>query len=130
EKSEHPPMRQPALSSVFWSSSDACRKIAYSVPVWGNPSDGKPIGVLVRTVKLGDIELIDIEVAGTPARPSTLTPRTHEDNHRHALLIDLRSDWNNHRGTVLQHPLFREERLDPDQTPLVPAATVQQLEGI
>lgn len=130
ENSQHPPMRQPALSSVFWSSSDACRKIAYSVPVWGNSSDGKPIGVLVMTVKLGDIELIDIEVGGTPVRPSALTPRTHEDNHRHALLIDLRSDWNNHRGTVLQHPLFREERLDPDQTPLVPDATVHQLEGI
>lgn len=116
EGTERPPTRTPALSTVFWSSSDACRKIAYSVPI-PNPNDAaQPLGVLVMTVRLGDVKLLDIDVDGRI--------------DRQALLIDVRADWKDRIGTVLQHPSFREERLNPDEAPLVAPQVVARLEEI
>jgi hypothetical protein len=125
EGTQRSPLRLPALSTVFFSSSDEIRKIAYSVPIWKPGDNSQPVGVLVMTVALGDVDLIDIQVDDQGQ------PEAGNDHaHRHALLIDLRADWKDRRGTVLQHPVFREERLDPDQAPLVADGTVVQLDEI
>lgn len=113
EGTTRPAARTPALSIVFYSSSDQCRKIAYSVPI-PNPADpAQPLGVIVMTVRLGDVKLLDIDVDGRV--------------DRQALLVDVRADWKDRSGTVLQHPSFREERLDPDQAPLLDAELVSRL---
>ncbi|MFV0443241.1 MAG: serine/threonine protein kinase [Planctomycetaceae bacterium] len=116
EGTPHAPITAPSVSTVFWSSSDECRKIAYSVPIH-DPSDHALIkGVLVMTVKLGDVRMLDIDVGG--------------DVDRQALLLDVRDDWKDRKGTVLQHPGFREERLNPDQAPLVQPEIVSRLQAI
>jgi serine/threonine protein kinase len=113
EGTAHKPLTAPAISTVFWSSSDNCRKIAYSVPIH-DPVDKTHVrGVLVMTVRLGDVKMLDIDVGGTV--------------HRDALLIDARQDWKDRAGTVLQHPGFREERLDPDKAPLVAPEVMERL---
>ena len=115
EGTDRKPLTIPALSTVFWSSSDACRKVAYSVPI-PSPEGNGPMGVLVMTVRLGDVRMLDIDVDGRI--------------DRQAVLVDLRADWKERTGTVLQHPSFREERIDPDQAPLIDAEVVQRLQSL
>lgn len=116
EGTEHAPVSTPSISTVFWSSSDECRKIAYSVPIH-DPADRNVVqGVLVMTVKLGDVRMLDIDVGG--------------DVDRQALLLDVRRDWKDRIGTIVQHPGFREERLNPDQAPLVQPEIVNRLQSI
>ncbi|MCA9052583.1 MAG: serine/threonine protein kinase [Planctomycetaceae bacterium] len=116
EGTEHPPVANPSLSTVFWSSSDQCRKIAYSVPIRDLADRSSLHGVLVMTVKLGDVRMLDIDVGGSV--------------DREALLIDVRADWKDRTGTVLQHPRFREERLNPDEAPLIAPEVVGTLQTI
>lgn len=116
EDTVHKPLTAPSISTVFWSSSDNCRKIAYSVPI-RDPADRSIIrGVLVMTVRLGDVKMLDIDVGGTV--------------HRDALLLDARPDWKDRTGTVLQHPGFREEQLKPDQAPLVSPEVMSRLAAL
>lgn len=113
EGSAHKPLTAPSVSTVFWSSSDNCRKIAYSVPIY-DPNDRATIrGVLVMTVRLGDVKVLDIDVGGTVQRA--------------ALLLDARPDWKNRTGTVLQHPGFREDQIQPDEAPLVAPEVMARL---
>ena len=111
-----PPVSSPSLSAVFWSSSDQCRKIAYTVPIRDAADTSQPHGVLVMTVKLGDVRMLDIEVGGQV--------------DREALLVDVRADWQDRTGTVLQHPHFREERLNPNEAPLIAPEIVTRLQEI
>ena len=106
----------PHLSAVFWSSSDQCRKLAYSVPIWpeGEPV---PVGVLVMTVRLEEVSNIDIELAD-------------DETDRHAMLIDIRPDWNDVVGSVLQHPEFSEASLDPEQIPHIAESVLNRLREI
>jgi serine/threonine-protein kinase len=116
EGTDHKPVESPSLSTVFWSSSDQCRKIAYSVPIHDLADHDVIRGVLVLTVKLGDVRLIDIDVGGSV--------------QRQALLLDVRKDWKDRTGTVLQHPSFREDGLDPDKTPLIDPTIVADLQAM
>ncbi|MEZ6066399.1 MAG: hypothetical protein R3B90_11990 [Planctomycetaceae bacterium] len=79
--------------------------------------EGGPIvGVLVMTVKLGDIRLLDIDVGG--------------EVERQAVLVDVRNDWQNLCGTVVQHPQFREEWVSSKKVPLVEEGVCKTLLGI
>ncbi len=110
------PVQRPHLSTVFWSSSDQCRKLAYSVPIWPE-EEPSPVGVLVMTVRLEDVSDIDIKLED-------------HSTDRHALLVDVRPDWNGQVGTVLQHPDLKETLLNPDGIPRIEQTALQRMQKI
>jgi hypothetical protein len=110
EGTSHAPLREPTISTVFFSSSDEVRKVAYSVPIWSSTSGrrgaSEVVGVLVMTVEIGDFRILDIDI--------------DQQTHRQAILVDARKDWQNRCGTLLQHPDFNERRVSENaDVPLV-----------
>ncbi|MFK7819433.1 MAG: protein kinase [Planctomycetaceae bacterium] len=89
------PIRQSAVSPVFVSSTDNCRKIAFSTPI--KTSEDKVLGVLVMT-----IETTDLPVPGTAL----------DDQHRlDVMVVDTRPDWRGHHCSVLRHSNANESSL-------------------
>ncbi len=100
------PIRGPHRSAVFDSQASGNRIVAFSVPVWSEPSESGPpevVGVLGMTVQLGHF--------------GELNPGERQGAHQVAALIDSREDQPGQRGLVLQHPqLTRILSQRPNQT--------------
>ncbi len=87
------PIRSPHRSAVFDSQASGNRIVAFSVPVWSEPSESGPpevVGVLGMTVQLGHF--------------GELNPGEQQGAHQVAALIDSREDQPGQRGLILQHP--------------------------
>jgi eukaryotic-like serine/threonine-protein kinase len=93
------PIRRPHLSAVFQSTTSGLWKVAVSTPIYGSPDGNSEfLGVLVFTVNLGDFAALRNEQKG--------------DDDRFAVLVDGRSGES--QGTILQHPLFKNQVDDPE----------------
>lgn len=87
------PIRRPHRSAVFDSHASGHRIVAFSVPVWSEPSDASPpqvVGVLGMTVQLG--------------RFGELNPGERKGTRQVTALFDSRQDRPGQRGLILQHP--------------------------
>lgn len=87
------PIRAPHRSAVFDSQASGNRIVAFSVPVWSEPSESGPpevVGVLGMTVQLGHF--------------GELNPGERQGAQQVAALIDSREDQPGQRGLILQHP--------------------------
>lgn len=87
------PIRAPHRSAVFDSQASGNRIVAFSVPVWSEPSESGPpevVGVLGMTVQLGHF--------------GELNPGERQGALQVAALIDSREDQPGQRGLILQHP--------------------------
>jgi len=87
------------LSAVFQSTTTGKWKVAVASPVWQKVNDRyELIGLFVITVNLGDFESF---------RQAQHDPQEQQNAHdRFAALVDGRPG--EHRGLILQHPLFDE----------------------
>jgi hypothetical protein len=98
------PIRAPHRSAVFDSQASGNSIVAFSVPVWSEPSESGPpevVGVLGMTVRLGHF--------------GELNPGERQGAQQVAALIDSREDLPGQRGLILQHPLL--SRVLADRAP-------------
>lgn len=89
------PIRAPHRSAVFDSQASGNSIVAFSVPVWSEPSESGPpevVGVLGMTVRLGHF--------------GELNPGERQGTQQVAALVDSREDLAGQRGLILQHPLL------------------------
>lgn len=93
-----PPIQIPNLSAVYLSSTTGKLKVAFSVPVWSQPTtagEPKVIAVLSMSVELGAFEVLNKNV----------------QRGKDVVLVDLREDFldetepSAQRGLILNHPL-------------------------
>ncbi len=97
--SQYSPTRETHLSAPFRSTATLKWKVGISTPIWetiaeNQPTtgtDATPLGVLVLTINLGNLDLL----SGTTAQGQ---------QDRFAVLVDGREG--NCQGTLLQHPLL------------------------
>lgn len=103
------PIRGPHRSAVFDSQASGNSIVAFSVPVWSEPSESGPpevVGVLGMTVRLGHF--------------GELNPGERQGAQQVAALIDSREDLPGERGLILQHPLLSRmlaQRSTPSASP-------------
>jgi hypothetical protein len=105
------PVENDSMSAVFFSATDQRRKVAFTVPIREDASaEGALIGLLVMTVDVGDFTPPQIQAG--------------EQSERRVMLIDMRPDWQEREGTILQHPSFEEAAIVNAQSrvPVVPEA--------
>ncbi len=103
------PVENDSMSAVFFSATDQRRKVAFTVPIREDASaEGAVIGLLVMTVDVGEFTPPQIQAG--------------EQSERRVLLIDMRPDWQEQKGTILQHPAFDEGAIVNSQSrvPVVP----------
>ena len=96
-RGEISPIRAPHRSAVFDSQASGNRIVAFSVPVWSEPSESGPpevVGVLGMTVRLGHF--------------GELNPGERQGARQVAALVDSREDLPGQRGLILQHPLLSD----------------------
>jgi serine/threonine protein kinase len=109
------PIQEPNISSVYLSSTTGKLRVAFSVPIWTQPTaeeTRKVIGVLAMSVDLGDFEVLN----------------TNLQRGKDIVLVDLRNDYlvtNKatgesipERGLILNHPLLSVWK-DKDNPPRV-----------
>jgi hypothetical protein len=104
-----PPIRQAHKSVVFPSRATHNLMVAFSVPVWGEPTDARaddletnesqrePIGVLAMTVELGGFAELRYD-SGATKKAALVDSRLPS--------VDLGTD--RREGIVLEHPDFEE----------------------
>ncbi len=107
------PIRGPHRSSVFSSQASGNSIVAFSVPVWSEPSESGPpevVGVLGMTVRLGHF--------------GELNPGERQGARQIAALIDSREDQPGQRGLILQHPLLSAVLAQRATSPQIPRPRV------
>ncbi len=109
------PIQEPHISTVYQSDTTGRLRVAFSVPIWTQPTaeeTRKVIGVLAMSVDLGDFEVLN----------------TNLQRGKDIVLVDLRNDYlvtNKatdesipERGLILNHPLLSVWK-DKDNPPRV-----------
>ena len=89
---EAPPIQETQLSAIFKSSSQKTWKVAVSTPIYRGERREEFVGVLVYTINVGDFAFFRSEYEIAQAH--------------YAVLVDGRPGPT--RGSILQHPLFRD----------------------
>lgn len=113
------PVENDSMSAVFFSATDQRRKVAFTVPIREDASaEGAVVGLLVMTVDVGDFTPPQIQAGG--------------QSERRVLLIDMRPDWREREGTILQHPAFEEEAIVNAQSrvPVIPEALMTDFSNL
>ncbi|MBX3420619.1 MAG: protein kinase [Pirellulaceae bacterium] len=123
---QHTPTRTTRLSASFRSTSTGKWKIAVSAPIWDQPHDADqadqrpdsemPIGVLVLTINLGDFDLLSQQ------------DYQADQLDRMAVLFDGRSG--NQRGTLLQHPYFRNLEAELMKATMIPQIAIPVINAL
>lgn len=87
------PITDVYRSNVFRSEATGRRMLAFSVPIFAEESEGQEPrvdGVYAMTAELGTF--------------AELRPEYGSSGGQFATLVDIRKDWQGHRGAVLEHP--------------------------
>ncbi|MEM9412731.1 MAG: protein kinase, partial [Planctomycetota bacterium] len=105
---DRPVIDRPHLSAIFRSRGTSTWKVAFSVPIW-NVKGEELIGIVACTSEMG--HFVEFQNGA----------------HQYAILIDGRSG--DSTGAILEHPVFHEVTINPEQIPSVDNLALIQESG-